>query len=318
MTQGPADLDAAGAAADARIAGTPPAAPGADDDLDDDRAPRQPTAGGGGQAPPPPPPPPAAPPAGDQGDMLYRDAAALRQEMAQNRERYQPFADAFGELDDETRQEVLGVAPHLGGDLAVIGQAFAGLHPGDRRTLSNIIGLIPQDPVRAAELLAQAATDIRGGPPGAGDGSVYDELYDDEEDDELDQPLTMRQWLELDQERDDARRKAQAWDDIVAEAKALGYDANSTDPNEQAKFDSLIAVARRTSDGDLGKAHETLQGVVQQAIDDYSAGKRADAQRPAPTAGGTTVSGERVLESLDDAEAAARQRVDEALGPRQR
>lgn len=295
-----AALDAAGASADAHIANET-----------------------GGGAPPAQDPPGYDPPVtatrqqgdqgGDQGDMQYRDAAALRQELASSREKWKPLDDAFGQLSDQARSQVLQAVPTLGDDLALITSAFANMHPEDRLFLAQIAQMAPQDPIGAATLMAEAAGMMRGDDPGQG-GQGDPGEYDPGDGPEPEY-MTREDFQQALEQHETERAVHQDMDSMVGEMKQLGYDPFSTDEIEQVKVEALIAMARRTPGGDLAKAHESLAAWTQQGVDRFVDGKRVDARRPGPPDGGAPPSGERQLESLGDAEAAMRNRMDAEYGP---
>lgn len=266
-------------------------------------------------------------------DATYRDVKGVRDDVAKARDAYKPYAEAFGGLDDAARAELLEVAPNLGGDLGVIGKAFAGLHPDDRKALAGIIQGISTDPVAAAQQLQQAAAQIEqafgGGADDAGDedDDEYDpadelaelESYDDDEadDDPMAAPMTRADFAQMMEQAAYDQTVTNMEQTILTELRELGYDADSNDPVERARATALLELAR-TSDEDLPvalrQAHEAIEGWEQQVIDQYASGKRADARRPQPPGGGAPASGERVLESLGDAREAMNARLDGVLG----
>ena len=219
----------------------------------------------------------------DADDMPYRDAKKLRAELKADRERWRPYEETFGGLNEQ-----------------------------DAAALRHAATLLQTDPKAAAALFAKFAEVLTPAEQAAVDQAVADAGGDD------DRPLTA---AEVDA-RLDARLAAERSETeierhkiaMLAEIRELGYDPDSEDEDEQLRFQQLVAVAG-TLDGDIAGAHERLERQVQKAIDSYLDGKRADARRPTSGAAqGTGPSEQRVLESMADAEAAANARLDAAFG----
>lgn len=263
-----------------------------------------------------PAPPPA--PAGDEGDMTYRDAQALRAEQQQYRERWGGFEQAFSGVSDDARARLLERAPDLGDDLAEIADAFATLAPDDRAIIAQVIGQIESSPEDAAHNLMAIAGMLRGDEPGAEGGEQVNVADDGEEPEwvsreELDALINDRLTGFLTQHAIDQEEQRQV-EGILTEVKDLGYDLESEDPIEQARGEALFALARRLG-GDLTAAHEALSGVGQRSVDEFVNGKAADAGRPGLPGAGAPPSQERPLETMDDAEGAMRGRLDAMFGP---
>lgn len=258
----------------------------------------------------------------------YRDAAALRQEIAQAREQWGPAAQALGGLDEVQREGLMVMAPAyaltrgnpaLAEDLAYLQANYVEMDPGDREIMRS--GMGQGSPAAVADFIQRAAEAWReavagedeGGeeaPPGS-EGLGYDE-------DDPDRPLTAADLVKWEQAQE-AKREEQAElarqaQTIRAEAIELGYDpdANGDDPDgffARASWNLLVEVAKQLPDGSLHKAHELLQQRDQLLIDRYVQGKMPDGMRPQPPTGGAPASGERRLGSLDEMNQAMRERV---------
>lgn len=248
-------------------------------------------------------------------DMTYRDAQKLRKENQDYRERWSPFERAFGDLDEASQHQLLAKAPGLGGDLALITDAFADLVPSDRQVIANVIKSIPYAPEAAADALVAIAEELRKDPDALDDEPLGDELDEDLDPryltaDQFDRRLTS--FMQAAQV--DAEERARI-DEIHRELKDLGYDLESTDKFAQARIESVLALARRL-DGNVTAAHEALQEAYgQRTIDEFVEGKAADADRPLPPGAGAPDSGERTLETLGDSEGAMNARLDALFGP---
>lgn len=223
-------------------------------------------------------------------DMPYRDAKALRDELARARDTYKPYVDAFGNLDEETRGEVA--------------KSFGGLHPDDLGAFATIADALNRDPAAAADMMIEAAGYLRGD----GDADTTDDADGD--------GLMSRSDVDaMFHERDMKAAQATEFAKIHAEATELGYDLDSTDPVERAKATTLLNLAARNPDGNLNDAHQALAAWEQGVRDEYAKGKRTDAARPQSPDAGASPTEERVLDGMDDAEAAMRSRIESTLGP---
>ena len=278
-------------------------------------------------APSPAPETPAAEAPGDDGGMTYRDAQKLRAEQKEYRERWGPYEERFGALDDDTRQVALGLTPLLfeadpaiAADIATIIQAYPSLIDDDRQVIADgVLNLLGRNDADAIYNLRVVGQLLRGEPVGDDDGAG------DEPDDDLDEP-TETSFVTEDQleERFQSMMRQQALvaqeqaavNEILAEVKDLGYDLDSEEPHEQARVESLFALARRL--GSIEKAHEALSGLGQSNVDQFVQGKAADASRPQPPGAAAPASEGRALETLDDAEAGMNARLDAVLGPQRR
>jgi hypothetical protein len=200
--------------------------------------------------------------------------------------------------------------PALTEDVVYLQANYTSLDPGDQDIVKAILAEAGTNPVGTADSLRRAAELLRGG----GDEADYAETGDDGSDD-ADRPLTAADVQAMLEERDaDAQAQAALQHEanaILSQGRELGYipDAPDTDVVAQARWSLLIETAKRLPDGDLARADEIVKGYEQGLIDQYVEGKRPDGLRPQPPAGGAPASGERRLESLDEMNAAAAERV---------
>lgn len=262
----------------------------------------------------------------------YRDGKKLETEIRRARETFRPLNDAFGALSDEARANLLQVAPELGDDLVLLGQVGAGLHPEDRQFFTDTMQLMASDPQRAAEQLARGAEIIRqsyaqqaaGGappPPGGQPMPEWAQGNGQPQGEGATAPLTeadfQRLYEENRQKDDYAHEVKRQEEEILRQAKELGYAPNSKDPVDDGRFAELIHLAGRPEiKGDLAKAHEIIQESDQRRIDAFVAAKAADAGRPgAPAVVGGSPAQPRALETLQDAADAARDRIAAVMGP---
>lgn len=257
-----------------------------------------------------------AAPEGEGGDddegMTYAKAKELRAEQKAYRERWGAFEQAFQGLPDESvgfARQVMPLIARGNADAALVLGEYAGLHPDDRAIVDQIADAAATNPQAAAAAFAEVAEQLRG----AGAEDLEPEV-DDDDFDEPDEPqyVTVE---DLDERISTAaqrfafeQREQAEVQSILAEVKDLGYDLESDDLHEQARVESLFALARRLG-GDIGQAHEALSGMRQATVDEYVSGKAADAGRPQPPMAGAPASGERRLDTLEDAEAAMRARM---------
>lgn len=250
------------------------------------------------------PPAPSVPdPALVTDDIPYRDAVRLREEMARARDTYKPIEEALADIGDEDRSTLLAALPNL--------------HPDDRSALIDSMRMLasddPEQVEEAAAFFVRVAEHLRSGDEP--DTSAVDRDPDLLAGDPMDQPMTRREHEAWAAEQRQEAEVARQTEGILSEARELGYDPEATDPAAIGEFAALCEIARRT-DGDLTKAHGVLQQRRQAVIDEYVASKQADAARtPSPT-GGASSTEERTLDTLDDAEAAMRARMEATLGPR--
>jgi hypothetical protein len=268
-------------------------------------------------------------------DARYRDVKGIREDIARVREQYGPLAEAFGGLDDQGRQSLIAAAPAMGANLVFAAEAFSGLAQEDQEVLLSIVAMIPEDPAGAASLMAEAAQLLSGGTPGApapapgAPGAPAPEV--DDEDDLLsalgfergdpNRPITQADFDRMLTERDNARElerlKNQQADEMLRTARDLGYDpqANPNTPDgrtARAKAGLLFHLARLHGSDDpeaITKADADIKAMDQRTIDQYVEGLKSDGSRPQPPAGGAPPSDGRVLETLEDAEAAMKERV---------
>ena len=254
----------------------------------------------------------------DDQPMSLKEARALRQEQKQYRERWGAFEKAFEGLPEQSAvlgRQVLPLVARGNTDAAFVLGEYANLHPDDQAVIDQIGEAVATNPQAAAIAFADVAAQLRG--DGADGADEVDDLeYDEDDEDDGPQYLTPE---DLDERLAGfmstyafQQAEQREVDSILAEVEQLGYDLTSDDVYEQARVESLFALARRL-DGDIGKAHQAITGQRQAVVDEYVSGKAADVDRPLPPTAGAPSSGEKRLETLDDGEAAMRARLDAAL-----
>lgn len=251
-------------------------------------------------------------------DIPYRDAARLRDELRTSRERWKPIESAFGSLDERARNAIIDAAPDLGQDLAVSAAVMRGLAPADRQQVLAAIDLMQRDPGQAAQVFAKFAEVLGGGQTQEAQQRARNAETGQFEA-QGEQPLTRdevaRMFSEMRQQEEQSRLVQTAEQEILAEAKTLGYSPESQDPAERAEFLTLANLAA-SLDGDLGRAHEVMMERQQLAVERYLAKKRADAERIGPnTDAGTGPSTARDIHNVRDATASAENFLDVAFGP---
>lgn len=251
---------------------------------------------------------------------LYRDVAKFRSEFAKTRDRLRPLNDAFGSLDEESRQALLAAAPELGGDLPTIASRMAGLHPQDRAWFVDALEVFASgDTVKGAEMLANAAAALRGtAAPGAPVAPVPEWAQGDSQVAPEDLPITRADLTAWQAEQRASAEQERLTASILADARELGYDPEAKEGTvERDDFDYLLLVAGRPAiQGDLTKAHEVVSGRRQAAIDEFVKAKSADAARPAaPADAGQAPAETRSVATMVDADAAMRERVAASMGP---
>lgn len=262
---------------------------------------------------------------GTPEEMTYRDAQKLRQEQKEYRERWGPYEERFGRLDDDTRAVALELTPLLfeqdpaiAADIATLIQAYPSLVDADRQIVNDgIIGLLGRNDADAIHNLSLVGRLLRGEAPDD-DTSEADDEYDDEPDGPAyvtEDVLEDRVQSVIRQQQLLAQEQA-AVSEILAEVRDLGYDLDSEDVREQARVESLFALARRL--GSIEEAHAALSGEGQSNVDEFVRGKQADASRPQPPGAAAPASEGRTLETLGDAEAGMNARLDAVLGPQRR
>jgi hypothetical protein len=273
--------------------------------------------------------------------MQYQDGKRLEAELRRSRETFKPLNDAFGGMSDEARQALLESAPTLGDDIGFLGQVMTRLHPDDRQYFRDAMELMATDPIQASQMLARGAELIQShyqmpgqpqqqqqqqweppagqqpmpewaDPQGQYDGQVDEGYYDP-----ADQPLTVGQMEQMLAQRDWQHIVTGEEQAIVAEAQALGYDLDSSDPVDAARFNNLLFfLGREETGGDVELAHQYAQAMDQAAIDRFVQAKAADAGRPVPPVNGEApMHAREPIVSMSDGEAAMRARLDGTLGP---
>lgn len=258
----------------------------------------------------------------DLENLQYRDGARIAKEIASARDRFKPFNDAFGGLNDDQRNALIENAPTLGSDLATFSALAPQLHPDDRAYMMRAMELMATDPARAAQMLAEGATLIQQAFPGAAPAPAAPAAEPNPWDPPAELPPEEQPLTRADLERELAAREYQgevkrAEDDIRARAKELGYDPESANPADDARFRTFIAMAGRPEvNGDLDRAHALMGEMDQAIIDRFVQAKSADAERPgAPVTGAAPAQPPQAMDTLDDARAAANLRLDSVLGP---
>lgn len=170
----------------------------------------------------------------------------LRQESAKYRTRAKDYEDAFEGYDDDTKAAMLDLARELNADP----------HMGSKRMVEVAKQVLGEDGFR--DLLEDK------GP----------------------KPLTEADVERKFKEREQAQAQEQAVQDVMREAKDLGYAEGTPDQAE------LFWFAHNKTEGDLSKAHEAVQARKQAAVDEYLKGKEADADAfPTPTTAGSGSTG---------------------------
>jgi hypothetical protein len=263
----------------------------------------------------------------DLDNLQYRDGKKLAGELANVRDRFKPFNEAFGTLSEEERQAVLAGGAALGGDLAPIASTFALLHPDDRRYFANALALI-SDPATQADgaamlanvvQLLNADSGVQTPPaPGAPAPTLPDGTPEPFASADEDLPVTRAEMEQMLADREMQAETSRQIDVVRSEAKELGYDLDSQDPIEFARADALIALAGREdlTGGSLAKAHDIIESWKQASIDEFVAAKAADAGRPgAPVDSGAPPAQVRSVDTTDDALEAAKARLTATLGP---
>lgn len=224
----------------------------------------------------------------DYGNLTYRDGKKLEQELKADRERWRPFSDTFGSMNENDAAVILRTVQKMQTDPAGAAADFA--------TIAQVLGWTPEQTAAVTEAAA-------------------DSVGDDDED----RPLTVAEYRAMEAERSRAAETEREVGRMRAEIAELGYDLDAAEGSaQQARTAALISLAT-SLDGDIAKAHQQMQLIEQQANDQYIAGKRADAARPGTVGNqGTGPSSERRVETTADAEAAMNARLDAAFGPERR
>lgn len=254
----------------------------------------------------------------------------LRDENANYRKRWQPFEKAFGDLG-EGATTIIAADPALVADMAYLAREAKTMHPDDKAYIERVTAIAEDDPAEAGRLLAVAAQAYREDP--APDANAKDKKKgsdddegDDGEDEDDDLPVTraeLKEWerkqTEQAQRIADERAIEAQTETITKQMKDLGYDPDSEDPIERARASTLIELAQQDPRGDLKKAHEALAKWEQSVIDKAMGKKRKDAARATAPDNGAAPSGERALESMEDAAAAMDARLEGAgITPKRR
>lgn len=251
----------------------------------------------------------------------------LRDENASYRKKWAPFEKAFGELGDGARL-ILDADPEAAADIAYLARQAGTMHPDDKRWLQSVTALAETDPAEASRMMVAAAKAYREGVPADDDKAKGKKAEADGEDDDEDddEPVTRAELKAWEKSQSDARENernerviAQQTERIHDEMKTLGYDLDSKDEIERARASTLIELARQDPEGSLQNAHEKLETWEQSIIDKAMGKKRKEAARTTSPGGGSSPSGEKALESMEDAAAAMDARLEGAgIAPRRR
>lgn len=271
--------------------------------------------------------------------MQYADGKRLEAELRRSRETFKPLNDAFGQMTAEARAALLEAAPTLGEDLGFVSQVMSKLHADDRAYFRDAMALMATDPLQASEMLARGAEIIQRGyqQPGAqqqfaapagqqpmpqwadpqGEYDGQQQIDEGEYADPADQPMTRGEMEQMLAQRDWQHTVSAEEGEILAEAQALGYDLDSSDPVDAARFNNLLFfLGREETGGDVELAHQYAQAMDQAAIDRFVQAKAADAGRPVPPVNGeAAMIPHQPIASMDDGKAAMLARLTGSLGP---
>lgn len=172
--------------------------------------------------------------------------------------------------------------------------AFAGYEPDEIDTYLSLAKIIAKDPVAGAQYMHQIAEALeRDNAPADPNAPVPVESVVDQR---------IRDYDEQRKAEDAERRQKEEADKIVQQVVGLGYQPNT------AEFMTVLWHASNTTNGDIGKAHETVQAARQKVIDDYVASK-SGAPAISPQ-GGEGVSLPEAPEDLTQAEDAVSRYID--------
>lgn len=234
-------------------------------------------------------------------DMLPRSEVEKARREAHNlRERAKQYEEVFGTYSEEDRTTLLALARAIRDNPA----------EADAWWQQNITAAIAGQQGPAAQ---QQAEKVVAGLEAAG---VTVPGADEDE------PLTRAELKALLDERDRGAREKAAIDEVVKEAKALGYDLDGPE------YVTLLWFASNRAGGDLQEAHRMMQEfrgsadtTKQAAVDEYVASKAKEPDSTLPgTATGPAPAGPPAIKSLKDADRALRSWLDEtgATGSRGR
>lgn len=189
-----------------------------------------------------------------QFDRAYVEK--LRKENAKYRDRAKPYESAFAGYSDEAREFVLSnLVPSLISD-----------YEGTIKALASELGITQAEAEQVVEDATQGA--------------------------EEEKPLTRAEaeklWAEREQAREAEAEAKRAQEQIVAEAKELGFDLNAgKGTREHADAQFLLILARDSFDGDLKKAAEAIEAGRQQLIAEHIEKLNAEnGKAPAPVSSG--------------------------------
>lgn len=266
----------------------------------------------------------------DFDNLTYRDGKRLREQLTAQKDRFKPFEQAFGSLPDAERTAALESLGALGASAPETIVLVAGMPPEDRDLLFNARALALADPSAGAQEFLRIAHAIAtqagialdpAAPAPAGTaqpGAPAPAPQGEPGADDLDRPMTRREFQAEQQrlaaERTTGEAEAAAQQQILTDVRALGYDPDSSDPDERSRSDEVIWLAAYRTGGDIKKAHAILDSRSQATIDRYVKDKQANARRPATPDNGSSPSGARDPEQVAPKEA-AKERILAAFGP---
>lgn len=264
----------------------------------------------------------------DFDNLTYRDGKRLREQLTAQKDRYKPIEQAFGALPDDERAAALESLGSLGASAPETIGLVAGMAAQDRDLLFGAYAQAIADPgagaqefLRIAQALATGAgitLDPAAAAPAPAPDAAAPPAGQPATGDDLDRPMTRREFQAEQQrlaaERTTGEAEAAAQQQILTDVRALGYDPDSTDPDERSRSDEVIWLAAYRTGGDIKKAHAILDQRSQATIDRYVKDKQANARRPATPDNGSSPSGARDPEQVAPKDA-ARERILAAFGP---
>lgn len=178
---------------------------------------------------------------------------------------------------------------------------FEPYNDDDRAVWQEAMRRFNEDPKQGAEYLDAIAKAVL---------AEYQEQQDADAapiTDENDKPLTRAEYARLREEERVAAEQAKEVERIESEAKALGYEPTSDE------YTYLLTVASRLSSGSLEEAHAKIEAAHKARVEAEIARMAAEAagSPTAPNPGaGNAPSGERSLKTWEDADRAARARLE--------
>lgn len=188
----------------------------------------------------------------------------LRKEAADRRVAVKSYEDAFDGYNDAEREFFMDVIRGLKDE-------------GGRDAAAR----------RALEVFQKLVEPATQPSPTAGQG---------EEDDE-DRPLTLKEWKQLQQQKEQQAAETEAVTAVKREAGELGYTEGTRE------YRRLMDIAIHETKGDLKKAHEVLETERNTFIEEYLKTKKDAAEQTlsSPGGAGTPPSQERKPVTMEDA-----------------